>query len=67
MNRTLVALGLVVLLAGLAWPLLRRVPLLRLPGDVVIHRPGFTFFLPLTTMLLVSLVVSLLAWLLRLK
>jgi hypothetical protein len=65
MNRTLIALGIVLLVAGLAWPVLRRLPLFRLPGDVVIHRPGFTFFLPLTTMLLVSVVVSLIAWLLR--
>jgi Protein of unknown function (DUF2905) len=65
MNRTLIALGLVLVAGGLAWPLLRRVPLLRLPGDVVIHRPGFTFFFPLATLLLVSLIVSVLAWLIR--
>jgi len=43
----------------------RRLPLFRLPGDIVISRPGFTFFFPLTTMLLVSVVVSVIAWLLR--
>jgi len=65
MNRLLIILGTVLILAGLAWPLLKRLPLFRLPGDIVIDRPGFKFFLPLTTMLLVSAVLSLLAWLLR--
>ena len=65
MNRLLVILGSLLILAGLAWPVLRRVPLFRLPGDIVIDRPGFKFFFPLTTMLLVSAVLSLLAWLLR--
>ncbi|TLY76103.1 MAG: DUF2905 domain-containing protein [Gammaproteobacteria bacterium] len=65
MNRLLVILGSLLILAGLAWPVLRRVRLFRLPGDIVIERPGFKFFFPLTTMLLVSAVLSLLAWLLR--
>jgi hypothetical protein len=39
--------------------------LFHLPGDIVIDRPGFKFFLPITTMLIVSVVLSLLAWLLR--
>jgi len=65
MNRLLVILGSLLILAGLAWPVLRRLPLFRLPGDIVIERPGFRFFFPLTTMLLVSAVLSLLAWLLR--
>jgi hypothetical protein len=52
-------------LAGLAWPWLRRLPLGRLPGDIVVDRPGVRFFLPLTTMILVSLLLSLVLWLLR--
>jgi len=65
MNRTLIVLGVVLTIAGLAWPAMRRLPLFRLPGDIVISRPGFTFFFPLTTMLLVSVIVSVIAWLLR--
>ncbi len=65
MNRLLIILGTVLILAGLAWPVLKRVPLFRLPGDIVIDRPGFKFFFPITTMLLVSAVLSLLAWLMR--
>jgi hypothetical protein len=64
-NRVLVAIGALVLLAGLAWPWLRHVPLFRLPGDIVLDRPGMKFFFPLTSMLLISAVVSLVLWLMR--
>lgn len=65
MNRLLIALGFVLILAGLVWPWIRKLPLFHLPGDVVIDRPGFKFFLPITTMLIVSAVLSILAWFMR--
>jgi DUF2905 family protein len=65
MNRALVILGTVVLLAGLLWPWLKRMNLFHLPGDIVIDRPGLKFFFPITTMLLVSAGLSILAWLMR--
>ena len=65
MNRLLIGLGALLILLGVAWPAVRRLPLLRLPGDIVIDRPGFRFFFPITTMLLVSVLFSLLAWILR--
>ncbi|HUK01425.1 MAG TPA: DUF2905 domain-containing protein [Steroidobacteraceae bacterium] len=65
MNRILITLGTLLILLGLLWPWARRLPLFHLPGDVIIDRPGFKFFFPLTTMLIVSAVVSLIAWLLR--
>jgi hypothetical protein len=64
-NRVLIILGAALLLAGLAWPWLRHLPLFRLPGDIVLERPGFRFYLPITTMLIVSALLSLLAWALR--
>jgi hypothetical protein len=65
MNRTLIVIGTIVIAIGLSWPWLKKLPLFRLPGDLVIDRPGMKFFFPLTTMLLVSAVVSLIAWILR--
>jgi ribose/xylose/arabinose/galactoside ABC-type transport system permease subunit len=64
-SRLLITLGTLFLVAGLAWRWLRHLPLFRLPGDVVIDRPGFKFFFPITTLLIVSAVLSILAWLLR--
>jgi hypothetical protein len=65
MSRLLIVLGTLFIVAGLCWQWLRRLPLFRLPGDIVIDRPGFKFFFPLTTMLIVSGLLSLLAWLSR--
>jgi Protein of unknown function (DUF2905) len=65
MNRLLIALGAGLVLVGVAWPWLRHLHLFRLPGDIVLERPGFRLYLPITTMLLISGVLSLLAWLLR--
>jgi DUF2905 family protein len=65
MGRTLVLLGLVLIAAGLLWPLLGRLGLGRLPGDIVIQRGNFTFYAPLDTGLLVSIVLTLLLWLLH--
>jgi hypothetical protein len=65
MNRLLVVFGTVLIVAGLLWPWLKRMHLFHLPGDIVIDRPGFKFFFPITTMLIVSVVLSILAWLMR--
>jgi len=65
MQRILIALGLLLVLAGLAWPWLSRLPLGRLPGDIVVDRPGFRFFFPLSTMIVLSIVLSLILWLFR--
>jgi hypothetical protein len=65
MNRLLVGLGFVLVVAGLLWPWLKKMNLFHLPGDIVIDRPGFRLFLPITTMLIVSAVLSILAWFMR--
>lgn len=65
MNRALVVIGIVIVLVGLFWKQLAGLPLFKLPGDIVVDRPGFKFFFPITTMIVVSLVVSFLLWLFR--
>jgi hypothetical protein len=65
MQRLLLVLGCLLVLAGVLWPWLSRLPFGRLPGDVVIDKPGFKFFAPFTTMIVLSIVVSVLLWLFR--
>ena len=65
MQRTLVIIGLALVVIGLTWPWLSRLPLGRLPGDIVIDRPSFKLYLPLTTMILVSALISFILWLFR--
>lgn len=65
MQRLLITLGLALLVTGLLWPWLVKLGLGRLPGDIRIERDGFAFFFPLTTSIVVSLLVTLVLWLLR--
>ena len=65
MNCALIVLGASLVILGLGWSWFRHVPLFRLPGDIVIDRPGFRFFMPITTMLILSVLISLVAWVLR--
>jgi hypothetical protein len=60
-----VIFGLVLVALGLAWPLITKLGLGRLPGDLRIEREGFGFYFPITTSLIVSIVISLLLWLFR--
>lgn len=65
--RALIGMGLAIAFVGLALLLLDRVPGLRigrLPGDFVIQRGGFRLYLPLTTSILLSAVLTLLLWIL---
>lgn len=65
MPRLLIVAGAFLIALGLLWPWLGKLPLGRLPGDLVIQRPHFTLYFPLTTMILVSAVLTLILWLLR--
>lgn len=60
MQKFLIVLGGALILLGLLWPLLAKIGLGRLPGDIGIEREGFRFYFPLTTSILVSLVLTLL-------
>ncbi len=65
MRNALIIIGILILAVGLLWPWLGKVPLGRLPGDIIIDKPGFKVYIPITTMILVSIVISLVLWLLR--
>lgn len=54
-----------IAILGLLWPWIARLGLGRLPGDLVIDRPGLKFYAPFTTMIVVSVVLSLIVWLFR--
>ena len=62
MARLLIVLGLALLVAGLLWPYLSEIGLGRLPGDIVIERRNVTLYFPLMTCLLLSVLLSLVFW-----
>ncbi|MDY0385142.1 MAG: DUF2905 domain-containing protein [Geobacter sp.] len=66
LGRSLIMIGLLLVAVGVVVSLAPRIPWLgKLPGDIFIRREQFSFYMPLTTSLLVSLALSLLFWLLR--
>lgn len=64
-RKALIAAGAVLIAAGILWPWLGRMGLGRLPGDIVVHRPGFQFYFPIVTCVLISVILTLLFWLFR--
>ena len=65
MQRWLIVIGAVLLAAGLAWPWLAKLGLGRLPGDIRAETENGVFYFPITTCIVLSVVVSLVFWLLR--
>lgn len=65
MQRFLIIAGLVLFIAGLAWPWLSKLPFGRLPGDIHVVREGFSFHFPIVTSIVISIVVTILLWIFR--
>lgn len=65
MSRTLIIIGIVLVILGLLWPWLQKSGLGRLPGDIVLERDNFRFYFPLATSIIVSIIITLLFWLFR--
>ena len=65
MATSLIVTGIVLVAFGLAWTVGERLGLGRLPGDIVIERDGMRIYLPITTSLVISVVLSLALWLLN--
>lgn len=63
MGKLLVIAGIVLVAAGALWMLGERLGLGRLPGDIVIERGNARFYIPLMSSLIVSVVLSLIVWL----
>jgi hypothetical protein len=65
MQKILITIGLIILLIGLFWPLLDKIPFGRLPGDIIISRPGFRFYFPITTSVIISIVIAVIVKILK--
>ncbi len=65
MQKVLIIIGIVILIAGIAWPLLSKIPFGKLPGDIVIEKENFKFYFPIVTMILLSAIVSIIFWIFK--
>ncbi|HEX6002166.1 MAG TPA: DUF2905 domain-containing protein [Hyphomicrobiaceae bacterium] len=63
MGKTIILIGLALIVVGLLWLVAERLGLGRLPGDIAIERPGFSLYIPIMTSLIISVALSLLLWL----
>ncbi len=63
MGKLLILLGAVAVVVGVIFLLIGKTPLGRLPGDLVFRRENFTFIFPLATCIIISVVLSLIMWL----
>jgi len=59
MQKLLITIGLILVVVGIMWPLMSKLGIGRLPGDIIIRREGISFYFPITTMIIVSIVVTL--------
>jgi Protein of unknown function (DUF2905) len=64
MARFLIFTGLILLVTGLLWPYLAKLGLGHLPGDIAFRRGNTTFYFPIATSIVLSIVLSALLWLL---
>jgi hypothetical protein len=63
MARTLIIIGIAIVVLGVLWPWLGKLGLGRLPGDIVIERGNYSFYFPIVTCVLISVAVSVVFWL----
>jgi hypothetical protein len=64
MARVLIIAGIILVVAGLLWPFIVKLGLGRLPGDIVISRGNTTFYFPIVTSIILSVLLSAVLWLL---
>jgi hypothetical protein len=65
MQRILIIIGIILVIVGLLWPWLQKIGLFRLPGDIAVEKENFKFYFPITSMIIISVILSLIFWLFR--
>lgn len=65
MQRLIISIGILLIVIGLTWPWIKKLNLGHLPGDIVIKKQDFSFYFPIMTCIIISIVLSLLLWFFR--
>ena len=65
MQRFLIILGILLVVLGVLWPWIAKLGLGRLPGDIVVEREHLRFYFPITTCIIISLIITAILWLFR--
>ncbi|MGD8592161.1 MAG: DUF2905 domain-containing protein [Gammaproteobacteria bacterium] len=64
-SRLLIIIGIILVILGLAWPLIQKLGLGRLPGDIVYEKDNVRFYFPIVTSIVISLILTLIFWLFK--
>lgn len=64
-QKYLIVIGLIIVLIGLFFPYISKIPLFRLPGDIVIEKPNFKFYFPIVSMIIISVILSIVFWVIK--
>lgn len=65
MNKIVITIGIILVIIGVLWSYLAKIPIGKLPGDIVFKKDGFSFYFPITTMIIISIVLSVIVWFFR--
>lgn len=65
LQKYIIAAGIIIVLIGLFFPYISKIPFFRLPGDIVIEKPNFKFYFPIVSMILISILLSIIFWIIR--
>jgi len=63
MNKVIIYIGILIVILGLLWPWITKMPIGKLPGDIIIKKEGFQLYFPITTMIVISVIISIILWL----
>ncbi|WP_207384167.1 DUF2905 domain-containing protein [Legionella nagasakiensis] len=64
-QKSLIIIAIILLLLGLFWPLIKKIGIGQLPGDIIIRKGNFTFYFPITTSVLISILIMIILWFLN--
>ena len=66
LGKVLIIIGGIIIVIGLLMMFGNKIPYIgRLPGDVIIRKKNFTFYFPITTLIILNLILLLISWLMR--
>ena len=67
MKQFFIYIGIIFVFCGIFWPYVKKIPLGRFPGDLIIQKPHFKIYIPFTSMIIISITLSLIFWFFRNK
>jgi hypothetical protein len=65
MQKIIIIIGVIILLTGIFWPWVSKIPFGRLPGDIIIDKETFKLYIPITSMLIASVLLTVIFWMVR--